>query len=73
MSDQPRDSVGRFATAECPTTYRLLAGPQPHRAEPVLRQMPEASVPLSAVAICCPGCVYDSAEYRDAVRAWEGR
>jgi hypothetical protein len=26
---QPRDEVGRFASKECPTTYRLLAAARP--------------------------------------------
>jgi hypothetical protein len=87
---QPRvpagqEGGGRFASAECPTTYRLLAAlrpvEEPRRvpanwgspAEPIIRQVPESSVPASTVGICCPGCVYDSPEYAAAVVYWKER
>lgn len=76
---------GQFATAECASTYRLLVAARPREEArqvpenwgspeaPVIRPLPGGKVPTSMVGICCPGCVYDSAEYRAAVRAWEGR
>lgn len=33
-AEQPRDEGGRFASRECPTTYRLLAAIQPRTLRP---------------------------------------
>lgn len=75
----PRGAGGQFASAECPSTYRILAALRPPArrlpqnwgspAAPIVRPLPEAQVPTSAVAVCCPGCVYDSPDY-EAARAW---
>jgi hypothetical protein len=82
---QPRDALGQFASKECPTTYRLLSALRPREepgrrpanwgspAEPIFSQLPESSVPLSTVAVCCPGCVYDDPGYAAAVAYWKAR